>query len=83
MCANSFFDRSFMYAVPTLWNTLDLNIRLLPLDDFKKRVKPHLYLKYFVKLFLFLYIYYLCIYRDYCVHYYKSTELVSLNILDI
>ena len=29
MYANSFFDRSFMYAVPTLWNALDLDIRLL------------------------------------------------------
>ena len=35
-CANSFFDRSFMYAVPTLWNALDLDIRLLPFDAFKK-----------------------------------------------
>ena len=31
-CANSFFDRSFMYAAPTLWNALDLDIRLLPFD---------------------------------------------------
>ena len=23
-CANSFFDRSFVYAAPTLWNSLDL-----------------------------------------------------------
>ena len=38
-CANSFFDRSFMYAAPTLWNTLDLDIRLLPFDTFKKSVK--------------------------------------------
>ena len=44
-CANSFFDRSFMYAAPTLWNALDLDIRLLPFDAFKKRVKTHLYLK--------------------------------------
>ena len=36
MCANSFFDRSFMYAGPTLWNALDLDIRLLPFDAFKK-----------------------------------------------
>ena len=36
--ANSFFDRSFVYAAPTLWNTLDLDIRLLPFDAFKKRV---------------------------------------------
>ena len=26
MCANSFFDRSFMYAAPTLWNALDIDI---------------------------------------------------------
>ena len=25
MCANSFFDRSFMYAAPTLGNSLDLD----------------------------------------------------------
>ena len=46
-CANSFFDRSFVYAAPTLWNALDLDIRLLPFHAFKKRVKTHLYLKYF------------------------------------
>ena len=45
-CANSFFDRSFVYAAPTLWNALDLDIRLLPFDTFKKSVKTHLYLKY-------------------------------------
>ena len=48
MCANLFFDRSFMYAAPTLWNALDFDIRLLPFDAFKKGVKTHLYLKYFV-----------------------------------
>ena len=47
-CANSFFDRSFVYAAPTLWNALDLDIRLLPFDAFKKRVKTHLYLKCFL-----------------------------------
>ena len=26
MCVNSFFDRSFMYAAPTVWNALDLDI---------------------------------------------------------
>ena len=26
MGANSFFDRSFMYAAPTPWNALDLDI---------------------------------------------------------
>ena len=41
-CANSFFDRSFVYAAPILWNALDLDIRLLRLDAFKKRVKTHL-----------------------------------------
>ena len=89
-CANSFFDISFVYAAPTLWNALDLDIRLLPFDTFKKSVKTHLYLKYFVNWFL-LYLYYLydisvstmCIYCDYCVYHYKSTELVSLYTLDI
>ena len=47
-CANSFFYRSFVYAAPTLWNALDLDIRLLPFDTFKKNVKTHLFLKYFV-----------------------------------
>ena len=47
-CANSFFDRSFVYADPTLWNALDLHIRLLSFDAFKKRVKTHRYLKFFV-----------------------------------
>ena len=47
-CANSFFDRSFVYAAPTLWNALDLDMILLTFDAFKKRVKTHLYLKYFV-----------------------------------
>ena len=28
--------------------TIDLDIRLLPFDTFKKSVKTHLYLKYFV-----------------------------------
>ena len=57
-CANLLFDRSFVYAAPTLWNALDLDIRLWPFDTFKKSVKTHLYLKYFVNLFL-LYLYYL------------------------
>ena len=67
MCANSFFDRSFMYAAPTLWNALDLDIRLLPLDAFKI-VKTHLYLKYFAKLILMIYILfvlYFCFYDVY------------------
>ena len=36
-CANSLFDRYFVYAAPTLWNALDLDIRLLPFDAFKKK----------------------------------------------
>ena len=35
-CANSFFDRSCVYAAPTLWNALDLDFRLLPFDALKK-----------------------------------------------
>ena len=42
-CANSFFDRSFVYAAPTLWNALDLDIRLLPFDAFKK-VLRHIFI---------------------------------------
>ena len=37
MCANSFYDRSFMYAAPTPWNSLDLGVRLFPFDAFKKK----------------------------------------------
>ena len=44
----AYFDRSFVYAAPTLWNALDLDIRLLPFDTFKKSGKTHLYLKYLV-----------------------------------
>ena len=47
-CANSLFDRSFVYAASTLWNALDLDIRLLPFDTLKKSVKTHLYMKHFV-----------------------------------
>ena len=36
-CANSLFDRSFVYAAPTLWNSLDLDIGLLPFDAFKNK----------------------------------------------
>ena len=42
-CANSFFDRSLVYAAPTLWNALDLDIRLLPFDTFKK-VSRHIFI---------------------------------------
>ena len=43
-CANSFFDISFVYAAPTLWNALDLDIRLLPFDGFKKKELRHIFI---------------------------------------
>ena len=36
MCGHSFFKRSFMYVDYSLWNIVDLDIRLLPFDAFKK-----------------------------------------------
>ena len=39
-----------MYAAPTLWNNLDLDIRLLPFDSVK--IKTHLYLEKCVNRFL-------------------------------
>ena len=42
-CANLFFDRYFVYAAPTLWNFLDLDIRLLPFDTLKK-VSRHIFI---------------------------------------
>ena len=68
-CANSLFDRSFAFATPTLWNALDLDIRILPFDALKK-VQTHLSVST------------MCIYSDYCVYHYKSTDLVSLYTLD-
>ena len=38
-CAVSFFERSFLCAVPTLWNKLSIDIRMLKFDQFKSRVK--------------------------------------------
>ena len=58
MCVNSFFDRSFMYAAPTLWNALDLDIRLLPFDAFKKSQDTSLF-KVLCKLILMIYILFL------------------------
>ena len=54
--------QSFVYAAPTLWNALDLDIRLLPFDAFKKRVKTHLYLKYckLILIVFILFVLYLC-----------------------
>ena len=90
MYANLFFDRSFMYYAPALWNYRDLDIRLLPFDAFKKKSQNTSLSEVLCKLILNI-LYYLydsyvstmCIYRDCCVYHYKSTELVSLYTLDI
>ena len=47
----SFFERSFLYAAPTLRNKLSINIRMLEFNQFKSRVKTKLYLKYFELIF--------------------------------
>ena len=47
-CVNSFFDRSFVYTAPILWNALNLDMRVLSFDAFKKSRHNSLYLKYFV-----------------------------------
>ena len=46
-CANSFFERSLMYAAPTLWNKLSQDTRMLDFIQFKSRIKTELYLKCF------------------------------------
>ena len=51
-CANSFFDRSFVYAAPTLWNALDLDIRLLSFDAFKKSLQIDFYCIYIICIIL-------------------------------
>ena len=78
MCANSFFDRSFVYAAPTLWNALDLDIRLLPSDDLKINKETSLsevlckliliiyqfILSHEVNIYIYIYIYiYISIYK--------------------
>ena len=47
MCANSYFERSFSYSAPFLWNRLDMSIRMLDFDHFKSRIETELYLRYF------------------------------------
>ena len=66
-CANSFFDRSFVYTAPTLWNALDLDIRLLPFDAFKKRVDTSLSeeLCKLILIVFILFVLYLCFYNVY------------------
>ena len=46
-CANNFFERSFMYAAPTLWNKLSPDIIIVDFVRFKSSIKTELYLKYF------------------------------------
>ena len=46
-CAASIFERSFLYAAPTLWNKLSKDVGMLEFNQFKSRVKTELYLKYF------------------------------------
>ena len=62
-CANSLFDRSFVYAAPTLWNTLDLDIRLLRFDAFKKKSQDTYLSEVLCKLILI--VLYLCFYNVY------------------
>ena len=38
-CANSFFERSCMYAAPTLWNKLSQETRMLDFVQFNSRIK--------------------------------------------
>ena len=66
-CANSLFDRSFVYAAPTLWNSLDLDIRLLPFDAFKKSQDTSLsdVLYKLILIVFILFVCYLCFYNVY------------------
>ena len=45
-----------MYAAPTLWNALDLDIQLLPFDAFKKKSQDASLFKVLCKLILMIYI---------------------------
>ena len=67
-CANSFFDRSFVYAALTLWNALVLDNRLLPFDAFKKKSQYTSLSEVLCKLILIaviLFVLYLCFYNVY------------------
>ena len=67
-CANSFFNRYFVYAAPTLWNAPDLDIRLLPFDAFKKKSYGTSLSEVLCKLILIvfiLFVLYLCFYNVY------------------
>ena len=55
-CANSFFDRYFVYAAPTLWNALDLYIHLLSFDAFQKKSQDTSLSEVLCKLILIVFI---------------------------
>ena len=46
----SYFERSFSYSAPFLWNRLDMSIKMLDFNHFKSRIKTELYLRYFESL---------------------------------
>ena len=46
MCANSYFERTFSYAAPFLWNRLDMSIRMLDFNHLKSRIQTELDLRY-------------------------------------
>ena len=54
--AHSFFDRSLVYAAPTLWNARDLDIRLLPFDIFFKKCQDTSLSEVLCKLILIVFI---------------------------
>ena len=53
MCANSLFERSFMYATHTLWNTIDLDYCLVRL----KKYQDTSFSEVFCKLILIIYLF--------------------------
>ena len=53
MCDNSFLDRSFMYATPTLWNALDLDNKDTPQSEVLCKLSLIICILFF-KIFLFL-----------------------------
>ena len=55
-CDTSFFDRSFVFAAPTLWNVLDLDIRLLPFSGFQKKSQDTCLFKVLCRLILMIHI---------------------------
>ena len=66
-CANSFFDRPFVYAAPTLWNALDLDI-IIALLCFQNKSQDTPLSEVLCKLILIvfiLFVFYLCFYNVY------------------